>query len=288
MQNTRQIRQRIKTAGNISKITKAMEMVSASKMRRAQAQALASRPYTRALQKSLATASSASDLSVHPFLQAHTQGFPVALLISTDKGLCGSLNPNLFKAALTWSKANPEGKFVAVGKKAVAFAKVMGLALHAQFTDLPEKLTFSDIVPITTLLMNGFTDGTFQSVAIVYMDFISTLVQKVRNVELLPITSVDVPEQEVLEQIATADYTFEPSAKDILHELMPFYVENTIFQAFLEAKASEHSARMVSMKNASENAKELMGELQLEYNKSRQASVTSELLDITTARLAQM
>ncbi len=287
MQNTRQIRQRIKTAGNISKITKAMEMVSASKMRRAQAQALASRPYTRALQKSLATAAHASDVSLHPFLQTHEQGTDIALLISTDKGLCGSLNPNLFKSALQWAHAHSSGQFVVVGKKAVAFAKVANLPLFAQFTDLPEKLSFSDIVPITTLLMSGFSNLKIRTVTVIYMDFVSTLVQRVNTIPLLPITSIDQPEEAVLEQIAHADYSFEPSAKDILHELMPFYVENSIFQSFLESKASEHSARMVSMKNASENAKDLMAELGLEYNKSRQASVTGELLDITTARLAQ-
>ncbi len=283
--NSRQITQRIKTTGNISKITKAMEMVSASKMKRAQDQALATRPYTRALQASLSTVASATSAS-HPLLTPNTTGVDVMVLISTDKGLCGSLNQNLFKKMIEWLKSNPGAQIVAIGKKAVHFSRIYDVPLYAQFTELPEVIKFSDIIPITTLVQQGYISKSFKSVTVVYMDFISTLVQKVRLIELLPIPKEHIDEG-VIDPGSHAEYMFEPSAKILLSELLPYYVENTIYQAFLEARASEHSARMVSMKNASENANQLKGDLQLLYNKSRQESITNELLDITTASLAQ-
>ncbi len=286
MPNTRQILQRIKTAGNIAKITKAMEMVSASKMRRAQEQALATRPYTQALQHSLSTLVSASSTASHPLMESHTEGVPVVLLISTDKGLCGSLNPNLFKQLIDWSHHHQTGQVVAVGKKAVNFCRFAGLPMIAQFTELPDVMKPGDILPMSSLVSSHFLDKTFNSVTIIYMDFITTLVQKVRSIQLLPLPKIEAT-QSIVKADATSEFIFEPSPREILDQLLPYYLENSIYQAFLESRASEHSARMVSMKNASDNAKELVGELRLVFNKSRQASITSELLDITTAMLAQ-
>lgn len=208
------------------------------------------------------------------------------LLISTDKGLCGSLNQNLFKKMIEWLKTKPNAQIIAVGKKAVHFSRIYDVPLHAQFVELPEVLTFSDSIPITTLIQQGYISKKFKSVTVVYMDFISTLVQKVRVIDLLPIPK-DQLDDGVIDPGSHAEYIFEPSAKTLLAELLPYYVENTIYQAFLEARASEHSARMVSMKNASENANQLKDDLQLLFNKSRQESITNELLDITTASLAQ-
>lgn len=290
MANGRQIQQRIKTAKNISKITKAMEMVSASKMRKAQLQALATRPYTQALQNSLSTLAKHSKTNLHPFLIEHGQGFDIAILVSTDKGLCGGLNQNLFKEAIAWYKKNPSGKFIVVGRKAVAFARVYGLPIHAQFIDIKDRVSVGDVLPITSLTSQGFLKKEFKSISIIFMDFISTLVQKVKVTELLPLPKNFVANQantEIKNSNSHKDYIFEPSVKEILSDLLNYYFENTVYQSFLESKASEHSARMVAMKNASENAGELVNELKLEYNKSRQAGITSELLDITTAILAQ-
>jgi F-type H+-transporting ATPase subunit gamma len=296
MSNARQIKQRIKTSQNISKITKAMEMVSASKMRRAQAQALATRPYTRALQDSLQKLASSSSSLNHPFLSTNDRGFDVAVIISTDKGLCGGLNQNLFKKTIEWQKNTPNSKLVVIGKKAVAFARIYGLDVYAQFTELPDTIKPGDILGVTTLVTEQFTNEEFKSVSVIYMDFISTLVQKVRQIQLLPLRtdattemqddSKDEDENKPTSEIKS-EYIFEPSAQEILGDLLNYYLENTVYQSFLEAKASEHSARMVAMKNASENAGELKHELQLKFNKSRQAAITSELLDITTAVLAQ-
>jgi F-type H+-transporting ATPase subunit gamma len=289
MASVRQIQQRIKAAGNISKITKAMEMVSASKMRRAQEQALATRPYTRALQESLATLGTVINPELHPLLQPHGQGKDVAIILSSDKGLSGSLNPNLFKAMLEWYREQEDPSLILVGRKVVAFAQINNLAIHAQFTDLPDRIGFADTLPITNLIAEGFLAREFRTVSLIYMDFISTLVQKPRTVQLLPLpkTLTMMGEESLAKPAQAKEYTFEPSPKEILNELLPYYLENSVYQAFLEGKASEHSARMVSMKNASENASELKGELTLEYNKFRQASITSELLDLSTALLGQ-
>lgn len=289
MASVRQIQQRIKAAGNISKITKAMEMVSASKMRRAQEQALATRPYTRALQESLATLGTVINPELHPLLQPHSQGKDVAIILSSDKGLSGSLNPNLFKAMLEWYREQEDPSLILVGRKVAAFAQINNLAIHAQFTDLPDRIGFADTLPITNLIAEGFLAREFRTVSLIYMDFISTLVQKPRTVQLLPLpkTLTMMGEESLAKPAQAKEYTFEPSPKEILNELLPYYLENSVYQAFLEGKASEHSARMVSMKNASENASELKGELTLEYNKFRQASITSELLDLSTALLGQ-
>lgn len=287
MPNTRQIVQRIKTAGNISKITKAMEMVSASKMRRAQASALATRPYTIALNKSLQSLAEASSTAVHPLLTQHHNGFDVAVIISTDKGLCGSLNPTLFKETISWLKQHQDGKIIAIGKKAVAFARITGIELYAQFTELPDQISPSDTIAISTLIKEGFLSQEFKSVSLIYMDFVSTLVQKVSVQQVLPIPKIEEQDEALVDKLNEAEYIFEPDANTILNNLLPYYLENSVYQAFLEARASEHSARMVSMKNASENAGELMSDLRLVYNKSRQASITSELLDVVTALLAQ-
>lgn len=291
MANQRQIKRRISTAKNISQITKAMEMVSASKMKRAQAQALAARPYTRALQESLQKVAKDLDTKVHPLLTKHYEGQHVLILLSTDKGLVGGLNNHLFKDALEWIKQNKNGLVIPIGKKAVRFCQLAGATIHAQFTELAEKLSTSDIAPITTLITSGYLQKEFRTVSILYMDFINTLSQQAREVQLLPLQHIEAKvttkqtDHTVLNPKINQEYIFEPSAQVILGDLLPYYIENTLYQAFLEAKASEHSSRMVAMKNASENAGDLMKELKLLYNKTRQANITSELIDMSTASL---
>ena len=286
MANTRQIKRRISTAANISKITKAMEMVSASKMRRAQQQALAARPYTRGIHHSLQKVAQFTDPSLHPLLSQHETGKNALVLFSTDRGLCGGLNTNLFKTTWQWSKEQGNLEVIVIGKKAIAFARKMGLTIAAQFTDLPERLTVRDILPVTTLVTNKFLEKEYRTVSLIHMDFINTLSQKVKVTRLLPLSaeSLQLDTADVRPQLHS-EYAFEPNASAILSELLPYYLENTLYQTLLEAKASEHSARMVAMKNASENAKSLVSELQLLFNKSRQSAITNELLDITTATL---
>lgn len=285
MANARLIKRRINAAQNISKITKAMEMVAASKMKRAQEQATAARPYARALEQSLRKVAQDSNTDLHPLLNRHDEGYPVLVLISTDKGLCGGLNTHLLKATSAWFSEFPNGKVIAIGKKAVHFCQLSGFEILAQFTELPEKIAAADVLPIASLIISEFQNKTFKQVTLTYMDFVNTLSQKIRSVPLLPISHSEIEESTLTTLKLTHEYTFEPSAKELLAFLLPYFIENTLFQAFLEARASEHSARMVTMKNASENAKSLVHELKLEFNKSRQAAITSELLDITTASM---
>ncbi len=288
MANERQVKRRIGAAQNISKITKAMEMVAASKMKKAQDQALAARPYSQALYDSITTISQAAKLNEHPLLSTHEEGIPLVVVIGTDKGLCGALNANLAKELNAWKKQHRNGEVVAVGKKAVLFTRSVGMTVHAQFTDLPEHLRFQDVIAVVSLVLQGFVERRFSSVDVIYTDFINTLSQKPKVAGLLPLSKIfkpDVVEEKDSDE-EPKEYVFEPNPKEILAHLLPFYLENTLYHSFLEAKASEHSARMVAMKNASENAAELMDELRLIYNKTRQQNVTGELLDIISATMA--
>lgn len=286
MANTRLIKRRIVTAQNISKITKAMEMVAASKMKKAQAQALSSRAFARAIEDSLKKVAAFTNSELHPLLSKHQTGTHALVLVSTNKGLCGGLNTNLFKNSLHWHKTHDQAQVIAIGKKAVTFAQKMGWDIAAQFTELPETLSPKDTLPISSLIMDKFLKREFRSVQIVYMDFINTISQETRVSQLLPIAAQETPEDD-LEIIPSTskEYLFEPTPHNILNSLLPYYIENNIYQVLLEAKASEHSARMVAMKNASDNAVELVDELKLDYNKSRQAAITEELRDIATAGL---
>lgn len=284
MPNTRLIKRRIRSAQNIAKITKAMEMVSASKMRRAQQQVQASRPYATKLHSVLGRIGRHTDPSLHPLLQHGTSGSPCLVIISTDRGLCGGLNTNLFKAVLEQNDTKPDLKVVVVGKKAQEFAARVGLNIVASFVGLPEKVHFNDVLPLAELVRNGFLNGEFRSVDALHMEFINTLSQTAKLTSILPLGNEDIdtaPETET-----DAEYVFEPSAKDILDALLPYYVDMELFQLVLDGKASEHSARMISMQNASKNAKEVVGSLQLEYNKGRQTAITNALLEITSASMS--
>lgn len=289
MPQARLIKSRIRSAKNIAKITKAMEMVSASKMRRSQQQALSSRPYTHKLVEMLHTIASHTDPSFHKLLQspANTNAPQCMILISTDRGLAGSLNANLFRAAFhTVADLSKPTVYIVVGKKAKDYVKKINGTIVAEFTGLPDKLTLGDVLPISEVFVEGFLKGEFSSVMSIHMQFVSTLSQQPETNQLLPIATTDLFTEKIKTETVQKEYLFEPSPKEILDVLLPFYIENGFYQIMLEAKASEHSARMVSMKNASDNAGEIVDSLLLEYNKTRQASITSELLDITTASLS--
>jgi len=286
MANTRQIKHRINTTGNIAQITKAMEMVSASKMRKSQDRALSARSYSVALKKSLSTLAQVVDPSLHPLLKENQSGADLAIIITTDRGLCGNLNHSLLRNLTVWMKKYSQGQVIAVGKKAIGFAKFYNIPTHGEFASIPDNVTASDIAQITKIILDGYLTKKYKSVRIFFMDFINTLSQRPNSIQLLPLKSQNLEPEFLQTKISTRnEYIFEPSPAAILNDLFPYYVENVFFQTFLESKASEHSARMVTMKNASDNADELIADLRLEFNKSRQSSITSELLDITTATL---
>ncbi|MBI4035049.1 MAG: ATP synthase F1 subunit gamma [Candidatus Chisholmbacteria bacterium] len=289
MSNLKRIFRRIKTAQNISKITRAMEMVAASKMRRAQDRALSSRPYTDRLYQILASLEGRVDPQLHPLLQDKSQGKTMVILLTTDKGLCGPHNTNLFRSLETWitTKPNLDFNFVAVGKKGAFYVVKTNRQLIADFPAFPDRFAYEDTLTIAQMVLDGFLKGDTKEVWLGYMRFINILSHQPHFTKLLPITQLfDQPQTPPLSPEATGEYLFEPSTQDILNWLLPYYVELQIYQAVLNALASEHSARMVAMKSAHDNATDIISDLTLDYNRARQGKITSELLDIITARTA--
>ncbi len=286
MPNARLIKRRIHSARNIAKITKAMEMVSASKMRKAQDQVIASRPYSEKLATSLSAVAHLTDPGLHPLLQQHPSGRPLLVILSTDRGLCGGLNTNLFKAVQEYAQQHPNFACVVVGKKARDFASRMEYEIVASFSDLPEHIRFQDTIALSEVIIPGFLGDEFSQVDFLHMKFISTLSQEATVTPLLPLQAIQKQEIVPEEKIFLKQYIFEPSPREILDALLPAYIETELFQMLLDARASEHSARMIAMQNASNNAHDVVGALQLEYNKSRQAAITTELIEMSTATLA--
>lgn len=283
MPSTRDIRRRIKSVKNTAQITKAMQMVAASKMRKAQQAAQAGQPYAELLQKMLRSLQARVESSIHPLLEVREGGKHLVILLSTDKGLCGGLNTNLLREAVALDKETTD--FVASGRKGVQFLKRLRRNLLADFA-LQDSPSFLQCKAMSQFCLEKFLSKEVNKISVLYPRFVSTLVQAPCLAQILPLTTADAgadaatgPEQE-------AGYLFEPSAKDVLDALLPYSVHFRVFQMLLNARASEHSARMVAMKNATDNAKGLVKDLTLEYNKIRQASITSELLEITTAQMA--
>lgn len=278
-----QLKKRIQSVGNISKITKAMEMVSAAKMRQAQIQALNSRHYSRKLDEILTKIAAVIDTNYHPLLQSQSATKNEAILvISTDRGLTGSLNANLFKA-IEQFQTQHQADVYSIGRIAKEYTIKSGHNLVAEFGEVGNHVDYQTTQPISQLLQKEFMAGKYSRIWIAYMDFISTLNQVPRITQLLPVSQEETASAELDE---FRDYVFEPDAPTILSWLLPYFIEMKVYQSMLEARASEHSARMVAMKNASDNAQELGTDLTLAYNRSRQDSITNELSDIVTATLS--
>ena len=281
MATTKELRGRIKSIKNTSKITKAMEMVSAAKMRRAQEQALGGRSYSEVINRVLENISVGINAKVHPLLSREADSKEGILLISTNRGLCGSLNTNLFRKILD---VQDKIAFINVGKKGQVFLTRTAKNLVADF-ELLEQPTLDLAKNISSFLIKSFLDGELNKVSIVYTNFESTLKQTATRKQILPIIDLG----EVLGKELTNDnhdYKFEPGEDEVLETILPHYILMEIYQILLEASASEHSARMVAMKNASDNASELVDDLTLIYNQLRQEGITNEILNISTASIA--
>lgn len=291
MPNTRDIRRRIKSVKNTSQITKAMQMVAASKMRKAQMQALAGRPYAQLLNQVLAGAKRGVEEHTHPLLEARPVKKIGVILISTDKGLCGGLNTNLLREAAAADTATTS--WVSVGRKGKAFLARMKRDLKADF-EMKEIPTLAYTKKISQFMIDSYLNGEIDQIDVLYTDYISVVNQKPIRKQLVPIVEITALSAgiegahgtEKEEEEIGAEALFEPSAGTVLSALLPSYIHFQVYQAYLEAKASEHSARMVAMKNATDNAKQMIKDLTLEYNKVRQAGITNELLEITTAQMA--
>jgi F-type H+-transporting ATPase subunit gamma len=281
MPSTLDLRRRIKSVKNTSQITKAMQMVAAAKMRKAQAAALAGRPYQEMLARVLAAIKGRVDATSNRLLAVRPVKKEIVVVFSTDKGLCGALNTNLFRELSKVDKANAE--FVASGKKAVQFLARTRRNLIADF-ELSDPPHFSEVRPIGRFVSDKFTTGETDQVRILFARFVNTLNQEPVLRTLLPIP---VEELGITgEQSPEGEALFEPNVHSVLDAILPHYIGFQLFQMVLNARASEHSARMVAMKNATDNAKELIKDLTLHYNKIRQENITTELLEITTAQLA--
>ena len=290
MPSTRDIRRRIKSVKNTAQITKAMQMVASAKMRKAQQAALSGRPYATLMNEVLAAATAGAGEFTHPLMQVREVKKRAVILVSTDKGLCGALNTNLLREAAKFDKNTTV--FITAGRKGAQFVARLKRELGAEFTykDTPQ---FAEARAIAKFAQDLFIEGKVDQVDVLYSNFISTLVQKPEVRQLLPIVKIEkleagVDGHHVGEEIGQAEreYLFEPGAADLLGSLLPHYVNFQVFQVLQEAKASEQSARMVAMKNATDNAKQIIKDLTLEYNKLRQANITKELLEITSAAMA--
>lgn len=293
MSNERQIKRRIKSAKNISQITRAMQMVSASKMKRSQSIALAGRPYAEKIAEVVSSFVKRVDPNEHRLLQINDTGKTLIILISTNKGLLGGLNTNLFRTLMRYFTESQlsQAEFVTLGKKGEQFLVRTGRKLIADFS---EGSSFSSRIPsLASFITDGYVKGDYKEVYVVYSNFISALKQEPTIKKLLPIaeftTNTTVQEVSTINekpQSQEEDFLIEPSIGAILDQLLIHYLENQVRDAVFEAEASEHSARMIAMKNATDNALEFVSLLTLEYNKARQEKITYEIADMITARSA--
>lgn len=289
MPSTREIRRRIRSVRNLSQITRAMEMVSASKMRRAQRNVLATRPYADRLRDVMSSLMArASGSRKGTLLEVRTEVKNVALiLITPDRGLAGSLVANILRRTARFvidEKAKGRNvKVLAIGKKGRDFLNRSGQDLLAEVTKLGDYPKLADILGVSTNVIQGFLKGDFDEAYIVYSQFVNTLVQRPAVRRILP---VEADQSTPAPASASSNYNYEPDEDVVLKDLLPRFAEVQIYQALLEAIASEHSARMVAMRNATDNAKDLRRELSLTYNKTRQANITKEVSEIASGAAA--
>jgi F-type H+-transporting ATPase subunit gamma len=295
MAGTKKIVSRIKSAKNISQITKAMQMVSASKMKKAQDLAMSGQPYSEELRRVLLALLSTSSEFEHHLLTPNTETSKMlCVYVTTNKGLCGGLNTNHFRSINTWRK-NKEIDFITIGKKGRLFVTAIGGNVIADYSNIPDIIDFAHIIPIAQQVIELFKQKQYQRVYLSYNHFVSTLSQKPKLLQLLPIEPDKLEEslgllerltEEEERKFEPKEYILEPNPRQIINWLLPYFIELQLYHFLIENKASEHSARMVAMKGASENAKEVMTQLRLVYNRIRQQQVTAEIADIVTASLS--
>lgn len=286
MANLRDIKRRIKSVRNTSQITKAMQMVASAKMRRAQELALHGRAYISALANVLQHLSATIEQGGASLMQKREHGKTLVIVVNTDKGLCGALNTNLLRELLIQTPRDAD--YLCIGSKLAPVLQRLGRNVRFTFS-VSDNMSDVELKPIYESIRKGFEDNTYNRVIVAYQKFVNVMVQRPHLRELLPVTTADLLEiasMDDIEDTRTNNFLLEPTPADLLAAILPLYVSNALSQLILEGKASEQSARMVAMKSATENAKNLIDELTLDYNKARQAQITNELLEITTATRA--
>ncbi|GJM07909.1 MAG: ATP synthase gamma chain [Lysobacteraceae bacterium] len=286
MAGAREIRTKIKSVQNTRKVTSALEMVSASKIRKAQDLMSASRPYAKMMKQVIGHLAAATPEYRHPFMTEREEVKRVGfIVISSDRGLCGGLNGSLFKAILAemraWQDKGAEIDVVCVGAKAIQYFKRLKVNIVSTASHLGEKPQVSDLIGVIKVMLDDYMDGKVDRVTLAYNNFVNTMTQKPTLDALLPL-----PEGDDDEVKNNWDYLYEPEAQVVLDEVLVRYVESLVYQAVVENLASEHAARMVAMKAATDNAGDLINDLQLVYNKARQAAITQEISEIVSGAAA--
>jgi F-type H+-transporting ATPase subunit gamma len=277
MATTKEIRRRIRSVTNTKQIIKAMELVSVVKTQKAVAANLASRPYTAAANSIIADICADIATNDNLYLNPGKGDTNLVILITTDRGLCGNLNAKVIKKMIEdFDIKNTD--IIVIGKKGRDLLRQTNANVLAEFFDLTDNLEFKDEYPVLKLIENEYKTGKYKSVSVIYPHYISTLSQEASIIKLLPFT----PEKQGLSRDATL---YEPSKPEVLNDLIPRVIETLLWQALLETIASEHSARMINMKNANENAEELIDDLTLSFNQSRQAGITRELAEISAGKM---
>lgn len=285
MAGGKEIRTKIASVQSTQKITSAMEMVAASKMRRAQDRMAASKPYAQRIRGVISHLANANPEYQHAYMQTREVKRVGYLVVSSDRGLCGGLNVNVFKKVVADSKANAdsgiESDLALIGKKALGFFRSVGGHVVASSSDLGDEPSLEELIGTITTMLKAFEDGTIDALYVVYNDFVNTMTQEPTLSQLLPLQPI---EDESLSH--HWDYVYEPDAKEILDQLLVRFIESQIYQAVVENNACEQAARMIAMKAATDNAGDLINDLQTLYNKARQAAITQELSEIVSGAAA--
>lgn len=281
MSSQKDIKRRIKSVKNTKQITKAMELVAAVKMKRAQEAGMASRPYEEVASEIARELAKSINPETHKFFKENKAEKNLCLIITTDRGLCGSINAKVIKKALELGVNKTD--FIIIGKKGRVSMLSAGANITAYFNNFTKSPDFNEVAPIAKILSEGFLSEKYNKVYIVFTQFITTLSQEPKLEQIMPFTRKDFDGSEQKPQ--NYEYTFEPSAEEVLESLLHRIVEIKIWQGLLENLASEYSARMVAMKNATDNAGDLIDDLTLDYNQMRQAAITSEISEIASATM---
>lgn len=295
-QSMRDIKRRIRSVKNTQQITKAMEMVSAAKLRRVQAQVLAGRPFAEKLQEALgrllSSATGAKRRVDHPLLEARPVKKVCYVVIAADRGLAGGYNANLIrKATDTLAAEEREYELITVGRRVRDFFVKRDYPIHDEYTQVGDEIDFAEARDLARRLMDAYKDGVFDEIYLIYSSFVNVSLHRPTVTRLLPLNRPEAPVESDADKADTAEfvgseeseeleYIYEPDATTLLRILLPRFVETLVYRALMEAKASEHGARMVAMRNASDNAEELIEGLTLSFNRARQASITTELAEI--------
>lgn len=276
MPSMRDIKRRIKSVKSTQQITKAMKMVAAAKLRKAQEKVLAARPYSRRLKEVLGRLAGASADVSHPLLEVRETKRVGYVVVTADRGLCGGFNANILRMSnIEMNNQKQEVSMIAVGRKSRDFFRRLGRKIDSEFVALGDDLKYFQAKEIAQDVVKAYTEGVYDEVYLVYTEFVSAMTQRPTMIKLLPL---ETPEEDANDSQAL--YIYEPSAEAVLYDLLPKYLETTIYRALLESKASEMGARMTAMSSATDAAADMIGKLTLSFNRARQAAITREISEI--------